>query len=86
MDDQVVYYRTSDSSLASYLITQGYRVAFIDYAQPRVEAAFVLADGIKEKATDYMAGLGRVEPNAYGTIYKKLSRIIKQGIQFDEDD
>lgn len=85
MDDQVVYFRTSDSSQAVYLVCLGFRIAFIDYTQPRAEIAFLLADGIKEKATDYKAGLGRVEPNAYGTIYKKLSRIIKQGIQFEDD-
>lgn len=82
---QPVYWPTSDSSLAAFLITQGYRIGFIDYSQPRANLAFIMAAGIQDKANDYEAGLGRIEPKNYRDIVKKLARVTQKGIQYDED-
>ena len=80
-------FKTSDTPLAAYLVTQGHLPPSIDYSRPpRYEIVFAnSADGIRELASEYSAGLATVEPIAFNRILRKLNRIIRSKIQWEED-
>jgi len=79
-------YRTSDTPLAAYLITQGNLPAEIDYTEPRYEVVFAgNADSIRKSASEYSAGLAQVEPIVYNRILRKLNRILRNQIQWEDD-
>ena len=80
-------YKTSDTPLAAYLITQGHLPSTIDYSRPpRYEIIFAnSADAIRELASEYNAGLTKVEPIAFNRILRKLNRILRNQIQWEDD-
>ncbi len=80
-------YKTSDTPLAAYLITQGNLPSAIDYSRPpRYEIIFAnSADSIRQLAAEYNAGLATVEPIAFNRILRKLNRILRSQIQWEDD-
>ncbi|KKN22225.1 hypothetical protein LCGC14_0917260 [marine sediment metagenome] len=74
-------YKTSDTALAAFLVTQGFPLDAIDYANPRYE--FIFSDGnldvdkIKEAATNYLIGEARVDPAVYNRVLRKLTKIVR---------
>lgn len=80
-------FKTSDTPLAAYLVTQGHIPSAIDYSHPpRYEIVFTnSADGIRELASEYSAGLATVEPIAFNRILRKLNRILRNQIQWEDD-
>ncbi len=78
-------YRTSDTALASYLITQGFNLRAIDYSLPRFEYGFPMSGEIQEQATKYIAGQALTEPNTFNRVNRKLLRIISKQLQWEAD-
>lgn len=79
------HYKTSDTTLASYLITENYLLLSIDYSQVRFEFAFSMSDGIEELASKYIIGKARTDPSIFNKVNKKLLRIVRQQIQWRDD-
>ena len=78
-------YRTSDTALASYLITQVFILRAIDYSLPRFEYGFPLSPEIQEQATKYVAGQALTEPSSFNRVNRKLLRIISRQQQWEDD-
>lgn len=78
-------YSTSDTALATFLITSGHQVIEIDYSQPRFEFSFSDNPEVRELATNYITGHALTEPIAFDRINKKLLRIIRNQKQWEED-
>ena len=80
-------YRTSDTPLVAYLITQGYLPSAIDYSTPpRYEMVFANAsEDIHNLAFQYTAGLSRVEPIAFNRVLRKLNRILRNQQQWGDE-
>jgi len=78
-------YSTSDTALATFLITSGHHVIEIDYSKPRFEFSFTDSDKLRELATNYITGQALTEPIAFDRINKKLLRIIRNQRQWEED-
>ncbi len=83
--EQNNHYKTSDTALASYLITEGYPLLSIDYAQVRFEFIFPMSVEIKELASKYIIGKALTDPAVYNKVNKKLLRIVRQKIQWGDD-
>ena len=80
-------FKTSDTPLAAYLVTQRHLPSSIDYSRPpRYEIAFANStDDIRKLASEYSAGITTVEPIAFNRILRKLNRILRSKIQWEED-
>lgn len=78
-------YRTSDTALASYLIVAGFVLSTIDYTQPRFEFSFILSPEIHEHASKYLIGAALTNPAVFNKVNKKLLRILRNQIQWEED-
>ena len=76
-------YQTSDTSLACYLIAEGFIPAEIDYSEPRYVFIF---EGDPEKLKmyehKYIVGKATVDPSIYSRINRKLMRTIKNQMQW----
>lgn len=79
------HYQTSDTPLATFLITSGYSLEGIDYSQPRFEFLFLDSPKVRELASQYITGRALTEPVAFDRINKKLLRIIRNQRQWEED-
>ena len=80
------HYKTSDTTLAGFLICNGLIPSKIDYSQPRYEYTFVGDNAQLEKLTaTFITGQGKVDPVIFARINKKLLRIINRHIQWEED-
>ena len=75
---------TSDTALATFLITSGYFIERIDYSKPRFEFVFE-TNGARQLADQYISGKALTEPNAFNRINRKLLRIISKQVQWEED-
>ena len=78
-------YKTSDTALASYLISSGFLLQTIDYSQPRFEFIFPVSAEIQEHASKYLIGTALTNPSIFNKVNKKLLRIVRQQIQWGED-
>ena len=78
-------YRTSDTALASYLISFGFVLQSIDYSHPRYVFAFIMSPEIQEHASKYLIGTALISPSIFNKINKKLLRILHNQIQWGED-
>ena len=78
-------FNTSDTALATFLITSGHFIERIDYSQLRFEFIFSDSDSIQQLADQYIAGQALTEPNTFNRINRKLLRIISKRIQWEED-
>ena len=79
------HYRTSDTNLASFLVTQHFFLLSIDYTQPRFEFLFTDSEHIREVANNYIVGNALVDPSTYIRVFRKLNRIIRKQCQWNED-
>ena len=79
------HYKTSDTALASYLITENYLLLSIDYEPIRYEFVFPMSEEIKEQSSKYLIGKARTEPAVFNKINKKLLRIVRNKIQWGDD-
>ncbi len=77
--------KTSDTGLATYLITQGFSLLSIDYSQPRYEYHFTKTLEANEHADKYLTGRATTNPASFLRVNKKLLRIIYKRIQWEED-
>lgn len=75
--------KTTDTALASYLITEGLKLVFIDYSGPRYEYTF--DQSIADLAGKYISGHALTDPSDLIKVNKKLLRVIKKRIQWEED-
>ena len=78
------HYKTSDTSLASFLITENFYLVGIDYNAPRYEYLFRMADNIQEYANNYLSGNAMTNPSAFSRVNKKLLRVIHRRVQWEE--
>ena len=78
-------FRTSDTSLAAYLITQGFPLISIDYDKPRFEHCFEASPTTQNAADLYIVGRALTDPSDFTRIYRKLIRILKKHCQWEED-
>ena len=77
------HYATTDTSLASYLITCGFALNRIDYSGQRFSFHFEGDyDSIKSQETQYIAGLARVDPATYSRVMRNLQRNISERTQW----
>ena len=78
-------YSTSDTSLAAYLVTEGFPLTSIDYSNPRYSFAFdgnVDEDVIQEKSQLYITGKALVDPAAYNRIFRILTKTVRNREQW----
>ncbi|HDZ15099.1 hypothetical protein LCGC14_1452470 [marine sediment metagenome] len=78
-------FKTSDTALACFLITEHFYLLAIDYSQPRYEYLFRDVTGIQEVSDDFLSGNALTDPYAFSRINKKLMRVIRKQIQWEED-
>ena len=78
-------YKTTDTALASYLITQGFLLLAIDYSQPRYDFIFKPATKIADYATKYVVGTALVDPATFNRVNRKLLRIVRNQIQWGDE-
>ena len=74
---------TTDTDLASYLVTEGYKILRIDYSRPRYE--YTLDRPITDHELAFLSGNARSRPADLLKISKKLNRIIGKRCQWEED-
>lgn len=70
-------FRTSDTSLATYLFSEGFQIVDIDYSNPRAE--FVFKDNspqIIESVRLYSIGKTQVDASTYARLHRKLTKIV----------
>ncbi len=78
-------FRTSDTTLATYLITKQFFLLSIDYSQPRFEFCFSDSADVRQAASNYVTGNALAEPSAFARVNKKLLRIIHKQVQWEDD-
>jgi len=74
---------TTDTALASYLITEGYQIVNIDYSQLRYEYTFDRP--ISEHSSKYISGNALTDPSDFSRVNKKLIRVISKRVQWEDD-
>ena len=74
---------TTDTALAAYLLTEGYKLLGIDYSQPRYEYTF--DKPITDHELAFLSGNAMSRPADLLKISKKLNRIIGKRCQWEED-
>ena len=82
---QAEFYSTSDTALATFLITSGYSLYNIDYSKPRFEFLFQDSPKLRIFASQYVTGQALTEPITFNRINKKLLRLIRNQHQWEED-
>lgn len=78
-------YRTSDTTLAAFLVTAQYALLYIDYEPPRFEFVFPDSEQIKDATTKYISGNALTDPSAFARVNRKLLRVIRKQCQWEED-
>ena len=78
-------FRTSDTGLATFLISQSMPLVSIDYTQPRYEYAFNDTPALRDLSTKYLIGNALVDPATLLRINTKLMRIIHNQLQWEQD-
>jgi len=78
-------YRTSDTTLAAYLITEQNTLLCIDYEQPRFEFAFPDSSEIRNSVTKYISGNALTDPSTFARVNRKLLRILRKQCQWEDD-
>ena len=79
------HYKTTDSTLACYLITEGFYLTSINYSKLRYEYSFPHSTHIIEVANNYISGNALTDPAAFSRINKKLMRVIRKQVQWEDD-
>ena len=78
MTDYLESYSTTDTSLAAYLYTEGFKIVDIDYSQER---ARILFENGSNKIHDferlYYIGKGSVDASTYSRNHKRLSKVLR---------
>ena len=83
MSNSNEHYQTSDTSLATYLITEGFTLVDIDYSQPRYVFLFEdNYDKLVEHEHKYITSKAKVDPATYSRVNRKLMRAIKNQLQW----
>lgn len=77
-------FSTTDTALATYLITCGIPLSGINYSEPRFSFSFTDAQA-KILADEYVAGRSLTEPNAFNRVNRKLLRILSKRCQWEDD-
>ena len=78
-------YRTSDTTLAAFLITAQYELLHIDYSQPRFEFSFPESATLKDSVTRYITGSALTDPASFARVNRKLLRVLRKRCQWEED-
>lgn len=79
------HYSTSDTSIACYLLTEGFTLIKIDYSLPRFTYEFEDDPKLcKEHERKYLIGEARTDPSVFTRINRKLMRTIKNFRQWDD--
>jgi len=79
------HYKTSDTTLACFLITEHFYLTSIDYQQVRYEYSFPSSKEIQGAANNYLSGSARTDPITFSRVNKKLMRVIRKRVQWEED-
>ena len=78
-------YRTSDTTLATFLVTKQFALLYVDYSKPRFEFVFPESEQIQDAATKYVSGNALTDPSVFARVNRKLLRIIRKQCQWEED-
>jgi len=79
-------YSTTDTAQASYLIVKGFTIASIDYSAPRFVFYFIgPPERLQEHAQHYIAGTALVDPATFTRVNRKLTRILKNRLQWGDE-
>ena len=78
-------YRTSDTTLAAFLVTAQYALLYVDYEAARFEFVFPESDEVRESVNRYISGNALVDPSSFARVNRKLLRIIRKRCQWEED-
>ncbi len=79
------HFKTSDTTLACFLITEKFYLASIDYSQPRYEFSFPMSEGIQEVSNNFLSGNALTDPSSFSRVNKKLMRVIRKQVQWEDD-
>ncbi len=79
------YFRTSDTTLASYLITENYFLLRIDYDNPRFEFIFADSTKLRGVANNFITGNALTDPVVFSRVNRKLLRVIRKQVQWEDD-
>ncbi len=79
------HFKTSDTTLACFLITERHYLSAIDYSQPRYEFSFSWSESIQAIADNFLSGNALTNPSAFSRVNKKLMRVIRKQVQWEED-
>ena len=87
MTTQNHHYTTTDTIQATYLIIAGFPILSIDYSKPRYEFVFPqdAESKIQEEAMRYITGKALVDPAAFMRVNRKLVRLVKSSIQWEDE-
>ena len=85
VNQQDNHFKTSDTALASFLITERFFLLSIDFSKPRFEFLFPMSEKIQETANNYLSGNALTDPSAFSRINRKLLRVVRKQVQWDED-
>jgi len=70
-------YKTSDTSLAAYLFTDGFQIIDIDYSNPRAEFVFKNnSPSLAEAVRLYSIGKTQVDAATYARLHRKLTKLV----------
>ena len=85
VNQQDNHYRTSDTALAAFLRTQNFFLVTIDYTKLRFEFVFNDSENLREAVNNYITGNALCDPSAFARVNRKLNRIIRKQVQWEED-
>ena len=83
MTSQNGNFSTTNTSLATYLIIEGFELLSIDYTEPHYKFEFTNEpDNIQEYASKYITGKALVDPATFTRVNRKLIRLLKGKLQW----
>ena len=84
-DNQPYYFKTTDTSLAAYLYTEGYSIKDVEYSGPRATIIFEDSNpDILGHERLYYTGKSAVDAATYSRIHKRLSKIFRLQLPWTE--
>jgi hypothetical protein len=84
---QTTKFSTTETALAAYLISEGFELSHIDYTESQYAYFFKESPNkdINFHTVQYMSNKAQSDPKVILATNKKLLRIIRRQIQWDEE-
>ncbi len=82
------HFSTTETSLAAYLIAEGFALSHIDYSSDKYNYHFTVSPNkdINYYVVQYMSDSARSNPKQLFATNKKLLRIIKRQLQWEDEN